>query len=72
MFYDFAGDLHQGLIPALEALEKPASLLQVISQVGVVRAAIRALDQAGIIVVYPQFRGDVRIEFGLPCSCSVL
>ena len=66
VFDDFAGHFHQGFVAALQAFQKPACLLQVVSQEGVVRAVVSPLDQAGVAAVDADARRNVRIEFHPP------
>ena len=45
---DAVGDLEQGFMPALQALEKPACLLEVVAHVVVVPGIGRTLHHAGV------------------------
>ncbi len=54
MLDDLGGDFHQGFIAALQALDEPASLLQLITHEGVVSAGIGTAHETGILGVDPQ------------------
>ncbi|MCY1414672.1 hypothetical protein D9M71_301290 [compost metagenome] len=53
---NLGGDLHQGLVAALQALDEPACLLQLIAHEGVVGAGVGAAHEAGVLRVDAQAR----------------
>ncbi|MNE42825.1 hypothetical protein D3C80_1369740 [compost metagenome] len=63
---DLGGDLHQGFIAALQALDEPARLLQLVAHEGVVGAGIGTAHQAGVLRVDAQARHGFLIEFDQP------
>ena len=68
MLHDPGGHFHQCFIAAVQALEEPACLLQVIPQIGVVGAAVGPFDEAGIIAVDTQFWRDIGVELHHPAA----
>ena len=53
---DLRSNLHQGFVAALQALDEPACLLQVIAQIGVVVTGVGATYHRRVLAVDPDFR----------------
>ncbi len=66
MLHDAGGHFEQGLVAALQALQEPARLLEMIAQEGVVRAVVRALHEPRVVGVDSQSRRCVGVELHQP------
>ncbi|MNM86503.1 hypothetical protein D3C81_986570 [compost metagenome] len=63
---DLRGDLHQGFVTALQALDEPAGFLQLVAHEGVVGAGVGAADEACVLWVDPQARDRFLVQLHQP------
>jgi len=70
-FDNISGNFQQGLIAALQALDEPACLLQVIFESGVIRAAVCPSDKTCIASIYPYPGRCARIQADLPVTIEL-
>ncbi|MND78441.1 hypothetical protein D3C81_1563220 [compost metagenome] len=66
MLDDLGGDLHQGFVAALQALDEPAGFLQLIAHEGVVGAGVSTADKPGVLRIDPQTRHSLLVELDQP------
>ncbi|MNI29299.1 hypothetical protein D3C73_831140 [compost metagenome] len=66
MLDDLGGNLHQGFIAALQALDEPAGLLQLIAHEGIVGAGVGAAHETGVLGIDPQPWHRLLIELHQP------
>ena len=69
---DRAGDLQEGVVADLEALEEPTRLLQLRTQQGMAAAPCTLADQAGVLVVDAQTGQGATVELHRPAACGAL
>ena len=68
MFDDACRDFHQSLVAALQTLDEPACLLQIVAQVVVVIAAVGAAYQRRVVRVNTNFWRCVWVQLYQPAS----
>ncbi len=61
-----SGDLEKGFTSTFQALDQPACLLQMSFQAVVIRAVIRAPNEARVLRVHPNLGKRIRIELDAP------